>query len=62
MEQYPEKKIAEHLDAASAALEMVMQEINEGWGPYWENMNREIGIVQQKIDRYLSDMRQLTVE
>ena len=57
--KYPEEKIAEHLDGASASLEMVIQELEKMSHPYYEKMTRDISIAQQKIDNYLSDFRDL---
>jgi exonuclease VII small subunit len=57
--EYTEQRIAQHLEGASASLEMVLQELENMWHPYYEKMARELAIAQQQIDRYLTDMRPL---
>jgi len=58
--EYPEQRIAQHLEGASASLEMALQELENMWGTlYYEKMARELAVAQQQIDRYLTDMRPL---
>jgi hypothetical protein len=58
----PYDTISEHLQGASAALEMAMQEMEELESTYMKIMYGQLAKYQRHIDNYMKDLAPLQTE